>query len=141
MTTAGIAIIVLMIVCCAGFFAYKSITKAKETKQLYQTLLNLYFESRNSGKSPEEACMEALEKKYTRAANVKTKIYFQGLWSDKVKQGKLPEEEKKIFNEMFKIAARIDTQSFNEQEESRQNEILEGYFNEIKKNSDDQKSA
>lgn len=141
MTSAGIIIFLVLLIGCSGFLAYKSLNKAKQTKQLYQTLLNLYFESRNSGKSPEQACMEALEKKYIRAANVKTKIYFQGLWSDKVKQGKLPEEEKKIFNEMFKIAARIDTQSFSAQEESKQNEMLEGYFNELKKKSEDQISA
>ena len=116
----------------AFFFSYRKWAAWKNTRTFYLSIVELYFKARSRGLEPNEACLAAIEDRYPRAENVKTKVYTMDVLSNKSASGKLPNDERQLVTELVKTAASIQSKLDLETSSERREQILESCYKDLK---------
>ena len=115
----------------ASYFAYKKWAAWKNTRTFYLSIVELYFKARSRGLEPNEACLAAIEERYPRAENVKTKVYTMDVMNNKSISGKLPEDERQLVTELVKTAASIQSKLDLETSSEMREQILESCYKDL----------
>ncbi|MFK7823952.1 MAG: hypothetical protein AB8G05_07340 [Oligoflexales bacterium] len=116
----------------ASIFSFRKWTSWKNTRLFYFSIVELYFKARSRGLQPNEACLAAIEERYPRAENIKTKVYTMDVLNSKSASGKLPEDERQLVTELVKTAASIQSKLELETSSERREQIIESCFNDLK---------
>lgn len=115
-----------------GLFIARKIYLKKQLDQFYKGQMEIYLQAKAEGKSPYEACIAAIEMRFSRSENAKTKAITVRMLQNRVDRGELPFKERVLVREMLELVAQYDKliQAAPDQKSSEQ--VLQQCFQDFK---------
>ena len=123
-----------------SYLSYRAWTTRKRTEMFYTSIIRLSSEARSNGLYPKDACINAIENKFPKSENVKTKMAAINHIRRDLDPLDILHGERQVVSHLLSVAAKIQSRLELERNIFKRDLILEQCLDELENDFDGKQS-